>query len=77
MSKSGQMTFKILAGLILILLAFDALLAPMISYMLLQYPDMFEIMSPEAMFAYVVILEVIINGIIMFLVVMVNRRRKR
>ena len=77
MSKRGQFGFKLLAGLILAMLILDALLAPMLSYMLLQYPDLFEIMSPQTMFFYVVLVEVLLNGIIMFLVFMVNKRRGR
>ena len=75
--NNKQIGFKFLAAFILVLLILDALLAPMLSYMLLQYPDLFEIMSPQTMFFYVVLVEVIINGFIMFLVIMVNKRRKR
>lgn len=74
--NNKQLGFKLLAALILVLLILDALLAPMLSYMLLQYPDLFEILSPQAMFFYVVIIEVIFTGLIMFLVYMVNKRRK-
>jgi hypothetical protein len=78
MSKMGKkFGFKILAGLILLLLVLDAMLAPMLSYMLLQYPDLFAIITPEMMFGYVVVIEVVLNGLVMFLVYLVNNRGKR
>ena len=69
--------FKMLAGLILFLLIADAMLAPVVSFMTLQYPEVFEAISPTTMFIYMVIAEVILNALVMFLVYLVNNRGRR
>jgi len=72
-----KLTSKVLAGVIFLLMFLDLIIAPILSYYILQYPHIFEVYTPAQVTLYVFLFEIFLNILIFLFVVVLERMSRR
>jgi len=68
------MSARLIMFLVIFLLFIDFMIAPAMTFIVLQYPDFFA-MNPVYVFTYVLILEIVLNAVIVLLVWFATKRK--